>query len=217
MADLTLIIGNKCYSSWSLRGWLALARTVADFDEIVIPLDRPETAAALAKHSPSGRVPCLISPHGRIWDSLAIIEYLAEQFPAAGLWPEDTAARALARAVSAEMHSGFAALRAHLAMDLRSDRAAEGSGPGVDGDIARIVALWSECRQRFGGDGPFLFGSFCAADAMYAPVVTRFKTYAVLLPDDASAYVNAVWECPEMRLWRAAAAEEPWVIDNLNP
>jgi len=216
-ASLTLIIGNRSYSSWSLRAWLALARTDADYDELVIPLDRAETPALLAEYSPSNRVPCLYTPTGMVWESLAIIEYLAEQYPDAGLWPRYTPARAHARAVSAEMHAGFEALRTHLPMDLKIKDAGERSGPGVDQDISRMVEVWEQCRGQFGAKGPFLFGDFTAADAMYAPVVARFKTYPVNLTTGARDYVEAVWTCPEMQAWRNAAAEEPWVLENLTP
>ena len=162
-------------------------------------------------------MPCLYTPTGRVWDSLAIIEYLAETYPAAGLWPRYAPARAHARAVSAEMHAGFEALRTHLPMDLRTEGAGPRTGPGVEGDIARIIDIWETCREQFGGGGAFLYGAFSAADAMYAPVVTRFKTYDVELTRTASTYVETVWTCPEMRRWRAGAAAEPWVIEDLTP
>ena len=212
MGDLTLLIGNKAYSSWSLRAWLALAVTEAPFREIVIPLDRPETRAQILAHSPSGRVPALQDGGLVVWESLAILEYLAERFPNAGLWPSDPAARALARAVSAEMHAGFSALRQHMWMDLKHRRPGEGRTPEVEADITRITAIWRDCRSRFAADGPFLFGTFGNADAMYAPVVTRFQTYGVDLDPVCRAYGDAVLAHPAMQAWTAAALAEPWVL-----
>ena len=212
MPEITLVIGNKAYSSWSLRPWLALARTGVPFDEIVVPLDRPETAAALATHSPSGLVPVLKTDDLVLWESLAILEYLADRFPEAKLWPEDGKARAYARCVAAEMHAGFAALRAGMPMDLKRRHPNIGRTPAVLADIERVFSLWRDCRQRFGRSGPFLFGDFTNADAMFAPVATRLVTYEVPLPDDAREYVDAIMGLPEMVTWTAAAKAEPWVI-----
>lgn len=212
MAELKIILGNKNYSSWSLRAWLALAHTGADFEEVVIPLDRDGTAASIQAWSPAGKVPILRDGDEVIWDSLAICEYLAERFPEAGLWPKDRAARALARSACAEMHAGFAALRRALPMDVRS-HVPLSYDAAVGDDIARICAIWSQCRGRFGGDGPYLFGAFTIADAFFAPVASRFATYAVDLPNDAKRYVGAVLEEQKMRAWRQAAADEPWVIE----
>jgi glutathione S-transferase len=210
MSELTLVVGSKNYSSWSLRPYLALAHTGQPFQEVVVALDAPDTAANIARHSPSGRVPVLRHGALSIWDSLAICEYLAETFPAARLWPEDKAARAVARAVTAEMHSGFAALRQNLPMNIRARRAGQGhDAPGVKDDIRRVLALWSECRARYGQGGPFLFGAFSIADAFYAPVVTRFVTYGVELDAGAAAYRDAVLGLPAMRRWVEAAAAEP--------
>ncbi|NIR30944.1 MAG: glutathione S-transferase family protein [Gammaproteobacteria bacterium] len=213
MKPVRLYIGNRNYSSWSLRAWLALKRTGAAFEEVVIPLDRPDTARKLRAHSPSARVP--VFKHGRrtVWESLAIAEYLAEQFPTARLWPREPAARAVARAVSAEMHAGFVALRARMPMDVRGRYPGIGRTPEVAADIQRIVELWTECRRRFGGGGEFLFGRFTIADAMYAPVVSRFVSYGVTLDGKAAAYRDAVWRWPAMREWVQAAAREPWVIE----
>jgi glutathione S-transferase len=213
MADFTLYVGNKNYSSWSLRPWLALKRTGAEFDEVVITLDQPTTRATILKVSPSGRVPVLLHGEFAVWDSLAICEYLAERFPEARLWPADGAARAVARSASAEMHSGFAALRGHLPMNIRSSFPSRGVTPEVQAEINRIVALWRDCRRRFGAGGRFLFGEFTIADAMYAPVVTRFRTYRVALDDEAQAYCDAVWAMPAMQEWAQAAANEPMVIE----
>ncbi|NBC34672.1 MAG: glutathione S-transferase [Alphaproteobacteria bacterium] len=213
MADITLVIGNKAYSTWSLRPWLALKQTGALFDEVIVPLSRPDSAARLRAESPSARVPVLRHGDLVIWESLAILEYLAETWPQAGLWPADATARAVARAVSAEMHAGFAALRGGLPMDLKRRKAARALPPAVEADVARIQALWRDCRTRFGEGGPFLFGSFTAADAMFAPVATRFDTYKVPVDDTAAAYVEAILTWPALRLWQSAAEAEPWIIE----
>lgn len=210
MDDLTLVIGNKAFSSWSLRPWLALKRTGRPFREIVIPLRQPDTAARIAEHSPSGRVPCLRHGDRVIWDSLAICEYLAETVPEAALWPADAHARAVARSVSAEMHSGFAALRTFMSMDLKAFRPGVGRNAESEADIARVFALWRDARSRFGAGGPFLFGDFSIADAMYAPVVTRFLTYGVEMDGLCGDYARAVMELPAMVEWVAAAKAEPW-------
>ncbi|MBL8659673.1 MAG: glutathione S-transferase family protein [Rhodospirillales bacterium] len=210
MSALTLILGNKNYSSWSMRPWLALAQTGAAYEEIVIPLDRPETAASIAAYSPSGKVPVLRDGELTVWDSLAIIEYLAERFPEAGLWPAAADARAIARSVSAEMHAGFQALRTHMPMNIRAALPGRGRAEGVEADIARVTAIWRDCRSRFGGDGAFLFGAFSAADAMFAPVVTRFQTFAVDLDPVSRAYADAVLNWPIVAAWCKAAADEPW-------
>jgi glutathione S-transferase len=210
---LTLVIGNKNYSSWSLRPWLALKKTGAAFEEIVVPLDRPESRAEIFKHSPSGFVPTLKDDELTIWDSLAICEYLAEKFPDAGLWPQDPSARAVARSVSAEMHSGFSALRNNMPMNVRGNAPGKGRAPGVQDDVNRISAIWRDCRTRFGTSGPYLFGSFTIADAMYGPVVSRFVTYQVELDADAKAYVNTMWADPAMAAWVEGARREPWVIE----
>lgn len=215
MADFTIYIGNKNYSSWSLRGWLMLKQTGAAFAEEMIPLDQATTRPGILRHSPSGKVPALRHGEQVIWESLAIGEYLAELFPAARLWPEVREARALARAVSAEMHAGFAALRRHLPMNLRSSFPDRGVTPEVRADIDRIVALWGDCRRRFGAGGPYLFGALTIADAMYAPVVSRFRTYRVALDAPAQAYCDAVWAWPALQEWAAAAEREPMVIPRL--
>jgi len=214
MADFTLVIGNKNYSSWSLRGWLAMKATGAAFDEVLVRLSLPTTRSEILKHAPSARVPVL--KHGTlvVWETLAIGEYLAELFPKARLWPEDPSARAVARAVSAEMHAGFAALRKHFPMNIRSSFPNRGSTPEVQADIDRITALWHDCRSRFAKDGPFLFGGFTVADAMYAPVVTRFRTYKAQIPQEAQAYCDAVWALPAMQEWAADARKEPWILED---
>jgi glutathione S-transferase len=214
MADITIYLGNRNYSSWSLRPWLALKQTGAAFDEEVIPLSEPTTRSTVLRYSPSGRVPALKHNELTVWDSLAICEYLAETFPGAKLWPEDKAARAVARAVSAEMHSGFTALRDHLPMNMRSSFPNRGVTPEVQSDINRITAIWRDCRKRFGAEGPFLFGGFTIADAMYAPVVSRFRTYKIELEEEAQAYTDAVWALPALQEWLTAAKNEPMIIES---
>ncbi len=214
MAELSITLGNKNYSSWSLRGWLALKQTGAAFAERVVPLDRPGTREQLLAASPSARVPVLQHGDLTVWDSLAIGEYLAERFPEAALWPAETATRAVARAVTAEMHAGFAKLRRDLPMDLRNRYPGRDLAPGTARDVARIVEIWQDCRARFGAGGDFLFGGFSLADAAYAPVVSRFVTYDVALPQVAATYRDAVMAWPALRDWAAAAEAEPWVIDS---
>jgi glutathione S-transferase len=213
MPRFTLVIGNKNYSSWSLRAWLVLKAAQVEFDEVVIPLDQPQTNEQILRHSPSGKVPALIEGDLTIWDSLAIAEYLAESFPAARLWPSDVRARAVARSVSAEMHSGFAALRQNMPMNARASFPGRGLAPGVQEDINRIAAIWRDCSVRFGeaAGGHFLFGSFTVADAMFAPVVSRFRTYQVALDSDAQRYVDAVWNLPALQQWVEGARREPWM------
>lgn len=212
MSNLTLVIANKTYSSWSLRPWLAMRMADLPFAELVIPLDQPTTRAEILKVSPSGRVPTLHHGPLVIWESLAIIEYVAELAPAAQLWPADAAARALARAVSAEMHAGFAALRTQLPMNVRARKPLTALSPEVTEDVARITALWRDCRCRFGADGDFLFGTFTAADAMFAPVVTRFQSYGVEVDAVSRAYCDAIMALPAMQQWISAAMAEPWTI-----
>jgi glutathione S-transferase len=212
MGAFTLVIGNKNYSSWSLRPWLTMKMAGVAFEELVIPLRQDATVAEIARHSPGGKVPAL--RHGEIvvWESIAILEYIAEAFPEARLWPEEREARAVARAVSAEMHAGFVALRTHMPMNIRGSKSGRGRTPEVEKDIRRIVALWEDCRGRFGAGGPFLFGAFGNADAMYAPLATRFTTYGVALEGAAGAYVETILALPPMREWFAAAKAEPWTI-----
>lgn len=218
MAELTLYIGNKNYSSWSLRPWLLLKQAGIPFDEVVVPLYRPESKRAILEFSPSGKVPALRRGDLLVWDSLAICEYLAEAFPNARLWPGDPAARAAARSASAEMHSGFPALRAQLPMNVRAHLPGRPLSPEVSAAIERIAAIWRDCRSRFAtGEGDFLFGGFTIADAMYAPVACRFRTYEPALPADAKAYCEALLALPAMREWTEAARAEPWVIREFEP
>ena len=216
MAEFTVVIGNKNYSSWSLRGWLMARIAGIEFDEIVIPLDLPETQAAVRKHSPSGRVPVLLHRGLAVWESLAIAEYLNDLKPEVGLWPASAAARAHARSISTEMHAGFMELRNNMPVNIRASYPGKGMTPAVRTDIERITAIWRDCRKRFAGafqkDDGFLFGAFGAADAMFAPVVTRFRTYGVKLDTDSDAYCNAVLAQPAMKDWIDAAKHEPWLI-----
>lgn len=212
MSEFVLVIANKAYSSWSMRPWLTMVHFAIPFSEIVIPLRQADTAQRIAHHSPSGKVPVLQHGAHVVWESIAILEYLAEQRPNEALWPRDPAARALARAVSAEMHAGFQALRAHMPMNVRAQKPGHGRTPEVEKDIDRITSLWRLCRERWGDGGPFLFGRFCNADAMYAPVVGRFTTYGVPLDPDAQAYCEAILALPAVRRWYDEAKDEPWRI-----
>lgn len=214
MSDFTLVLANRNYSSWSLRAWLVMKQTGAAFEEVMIPLDTPDTKPAIRAWSAAGKVPVLRHGERRVWDSLAIAEYLAERFPEAGLWPEAEEARAVARSAVAEMHSGFVALRRMLPMNMRARRACP-ADDDVETDIRRILSLWEECRARFATSGPYLFGAFTIADAFYAPVASRFVTYGVDLPEHARTYVSALWEHPGFGEWLRLAEEEPWVIDRL--
>ena len=214
MADLTIYLGNKNYSSWSLRAWLVLKRTTVAFDEVVIPLYQPGSRETVLKYSPSGRVPALRHGDLTVWESLAICEYLAETFPNFALWPSDQAARARARSVSAEMQSSFRALREQMPMNVRSSFPGRGLAPEVQADINRIMSIWRDCRTRYGeGNGEFLFGQFTIADAMFAPVVTRFRTYKTDLEREAEAYCDTIMALPAMQEWIAAAKNEPMIVE----
>ena len=212
---MKLIIGNRTYSSWSLRGWLACKQSGLAFSEEVVPLygEGWEARKALGPLAPShGRVPLLWDGEAVVWDSLAILEYLADKVGADRFWPRPPAARALARAMVAEMHAGFAALREACPMNLRRSPAGFEPEGAVTADVVRILTLWAEARARFGSGGPFLFGSFSAADIAFAPVVCRFLNYGITVPGFAAAYMQAVWEHPWLQQWAEAAAAEPWVI-----
>jgi glutathione S-transferase len=213
MTAPTLVIGNKAYSSWSLRPWLLMRHFDIAFREVRLPLYTGSWKAEIEKYSPSGKVPVLIDGDLRIWDSLAICEYLAEAHPDRKLWPQARDARAQARAVSAEMHSGFRDLRNSMPMNVRRTFPGRGRNPATLADIARIRSLWNACRTEFGRGGAFLFGDFCIADAMYAPVAARFKTYAVDLDPAAQAYVEAIHRLPAMQRWLSEAAAETEVIE----
>ena len=205
---LQLVIGNKNYSSWSLRAWLALELTGEPYEEVQVSLFAQGSRARLLEHSASGKVPVLKCEQGVIWDSLAIAEYLAETYPEAHLWPRDVMPRAFARSVCAEMHSGFTALRSALPMNLRHNQALSEVPEGVQADIQRICAIWAECRSRCGQDGPFLFGHASVADAFYAPVAARLRSYGVALPAEAQAYVECIYQWPLFQRWYQAALAE---------
>jgi glutathione S-transferase len=213
---LKLVIGNKNYSSWSMRPWLALRANDIAFEEIFIPL---YTGAAdkqrILGFTPAGKVPALIDGDVTVWDSLAIIEYLAERFPEAGLWPEDHAARAHARSISAEMHSGFMALRNECPMNLHRPVRAVALSEDARANIARIQEIWLECRARYGKPGPFLFGRFGGADAMFAPVVYRFRTFAIDAAPEVQAYMNTMMALPAVEEWTKAGLAETLLIDRV--
>ncbi len=211
MTTMTLVIGDKNLSSWSLRPWLAMRHLDIPFTEEMVRLDRPESRDSLRRLSPSGFVPCLKDGETAVWDSLAILEHLNERFPEKGLWPTDARARAHARSASAEMHSGFPNLRTVWPMMFAREGLRHTTSGGVARDIARIAALWTEARERFGGPqgGPFLYGAFSIADAMYAPVASRFRTYGpVDLPAPAGAWMEMILDLPAMREWGVGAAAE---------
>jgi len=214
---LRLVIGNKNYSSWSLRPWIAMTVAGIPFEEEVVPLHTPEFKQRVGALSPTGKVPVLIDGDVRIWESLAMLEYLHERFPQAKLWPEDPQARAHARAVANEMHAGFVPLRRACPMNLWRPVTAPVLPADVRANVARIDALWSDCRARVGAGGPFLFGAFGAADAMYAPVVARFHTYGIRVSPQARAYMEAVRSLPAWRAWYDAAVREPWLLPHDEP
>ncbi|MBV9969590.1 MAG: glutathione S-transferase family protein [Xanthobacteraceae bacterium] len=207
---LRLVLGNKNYSSWSFRPWLALKVAGIPFEETVVPIYIPGAREKILEFSPSGKVPVLIDGAVHVWESLAIIEYAAEKFPAAGLWPQSTESRAHARAVANEMHGGFLPLRRACPMNMRRRPGAIALSADVLADVARIEEIWTDCQARYGG--PFLLGAFCAADAMFAPVVSRFHTYAVAVGPVTRAYMDAIMALPAWGEWQAAAAQEKWVL-----
>ncbi|QCI68928.1 glutathione S-transferase family protein [Phreatobacter stygius] len=207
---MKLVIANKAYSSWSFRPWILMKALSMPFEEEVIRLYQPDTSGRISRYSQAGRVPILIDGEITVWDSLAIIEYLAETLPEAGVWPRDRAARAHARAISCEMHSGFMPLRARLPMNLRRQPKAIPHDEDVDAAIDRVCQAWIEARDRFGGAGEFLYGEFSAADAMYAPVINRFHAYAVPVPPGVKAYMEAMMALPAWKEWLDGAMAEPW-------
>ena len=207
---LTLIIGNKNYSSWSLRPWIAMTVAGIAFDEVLIPFETAEFKQQVGAVSGNGKVPVLIDGDIQIWESLAILEYLAEKFPEAGLWPKAVAARAHARVVANEMHAGFQALRNHLPMNIARKIIKRPLTAQAAADVKRLEAMWADCRARYGG--PFLFGGFGAADAMYTPVVSRLHTYDVNVSPGTRAYIDAVMALPAWQQWSAAAIKETWVF-----
>lgn len=209
MALYTLVLGSKNYSSWSMRAWIGLRHAGADFDEIVIPLDANDTRERILAHSPAGLVPILKDSGVSVWESLAILEYAAERHPEKHLWPEDEGVRAHARSISQEMHASFGALRQACPMNCRRRYESFELSREVEADIARIQEIWVECRERYADGGDFLFGHFTNADAMFAPIASRFMTYGVTLDATCRAYVDALVAHPPMREWCDAAALEP--------
>jgi glutathione S-transferase len=214
---LLLIIGNKNYSSWSMRPWFAMKVAGIPFEEEVISLNAPDFKERLLKVSGTGKVPTLIDGDTKVWESLAIFEYLADKFPDKQLWPADVKARAHARTISSEMHAGFIPLRRACPMNLWRPVKKMQLNDDATANIRRIDAMWSECLARFGAGGPFLFGKFTAADAMYAPVVSRFHTYDVDVSATARTYMEAVMALPAWSEWEGAGVKEPWVLPEDEP
>lgn len=211
MTQRTLVIGNKNYSSWSLRPWLAMQVLEIPFEEVLIPLNLPDTKEKIRAYSLAGKVPVLIEDDLTVWESLAIMERLYETFPERGVWPEDPVLRAEARAISAEMHAGFMALRDYYPMNTRKRIDGREPTPAVAADIARITQIWRDCLESSGG--PFLFGAFCAADAMYAPVVSRFETYGIAVDEICRSYMDDILTLPVFEAWYAAGEAEPWILE----
>lgn len=212
MPDRLLVIGNRNYSSWSLRPWLLLRQLDVPFAEERVALDQSDTRARILAHSPAGQVPVLVEGPLRVWGSLAIIEHVAESIRA--VWPAEPAARAMARSIAAEMHSGFSALRSELPMNVRATRRRVQPSQRARADIARVQAIWSGARDAHGAAGPWLLGAFSAADAMFAPVASRFRTYGIDLPEPLARWQATVLDSPPMREWTAAAKAEPEVIEH---
>jgi glutathione S-transferase len=212
MADLTLVIGNKNYSSWSMRPWVLLKQLAIPFQEKRLRFHSNEWDAEIERWSPSRLVPVLWRGDQCVWDTLAIMEAVAEWYPDRGVWPHGDRPRAFARSVSAEMHSGFRDLRANMPMNIRASHPGKGQGAAVQANIDRIESLWHECRTRFGSGGPFLFGEFCAADAMFAPVVMRFRTYAPKVSPETSRYCEAMLAAPGVRAFIDEALQEKEVV-----
>jgi glutathione S-transferase len=209
----TLVIGNKLYSSWSLRPWLLLKQFGIAFDEVLIPLHQPNTKDAIRRYSPAGKVPILIEGDIAVWESLAIMDHVGETYEDAEVWPRDPHARAMARSVAAEMHAGFGALRSACPMNLGKKFGTRDRGEKVARDVARVTEIFQEARGRFGSGGPFLFGAFSAADAMYAPVVTRLDTYSIAVDAVSREYMDAVLSLPAYREWLETALNEPWTLE----
>ncbi|MFT0861049.1 glutathione S-transferase family protein [Ancylobacter sp. G4_0304] len=209
---LRLIIGNKNYSSWSLRPWLALTAFSIPFEEVLVPLDAPDFKERVREHSPAGKVPVLIDGEAVVWESIAILEHLAERFPDRPLWPSEPAARAHARSLATEMHNGFGGVRSAFPMNLWRPVEARVVPEAAASDLRKIGRRWLEARDRFGQSGPFLYGAFSAADAMYAPVATRIRTYALPIEPELDAYVTAIHEHPAFVAWKDAALKETGIL-----
>ncbi len=212
MSKLTLVIGNKNYSSWSLRPWILLKQFDIPFQETLIPLKQPDTKEKVLQYSPSGKVPVLLHDGARVWESLPICEYVSELFPQKALWPLDPVHRAWARCISGEMYSGFMGLRKNFPQNISANVVGQPRDEEADRDIRRVLQIWEECRQNFKGQGEFLFGKFSIADAMFAPVIYRFKTYGIPLSGLSQEYSSTMLALPAMKEWESAAAIEkfPW-------
>jgi glutathione S-transferase len=210
---LKLIIANKAYSSWSFRPWILLAHFHIPFEEVLIPMDQPDTRARMLEHSPTGKVPALQDGAVEVWESLAVIEYIAEKYPEKAIWPKAKAPRAHARSLSSEMHAGFQALRQHCPTQFRRPVRSIALNPEVEADAARIEAAWARARENYGKAGPFLFGRFSAADAMFAPVVNRFHTYDIPVSRETRKYMDAVMALPAWKAWIGDAEAEPWRME----
>ena len=207
-----LVIANKLYSSWSMRPWLAMRAVGLDFTETVIPLRMPDTAERIRQYSPSGKVPVLIDGDVKVWESLAIISYLSDVHPECRFWPEGKVARAHAKSIAMEMHGGFQALRQSCPMNLGKRFQTPAISDDLKANVARIEEIWRETRGKFAAGGPYLFGEFTAADAMYAPVATRLAAYSIPVAADTRAYIDAIYAHPAFVAWRTAALAEPWTV-----
>jgi glutathione S-transferase len=210
--SLTLVIANKNYSSWSFRPWILMRHFGIPFEEVVVPLAEPSTRENLLRHSPSGKAPCLVENELAVWDSLSIVEFLAESFPRHGIWPDDRRVRATARSLAAEMHSGFMDLRALLPMNMRRKVQKRDLTPGAHADVTRLDQAFTQVRETFGQSGEFLFGAFSAADAMFAPIVNRLHVYDVTISPATRTYMDRMMALPVWQEWSAAAHVEPWTI-----
>lgn len=208
--QMKLVIGNKAYSSWSMRPWVLMKAFGIPFEEQLVQLRSHDTPEVIGRHSPSAKVPVLVDGDVVVWESIAIMEYLADRHPGHAIWPKDTKARAHARAVACEMHAGFQPLRQACPMDVTKRFAAKPLSPEVAANVARISSIISEARARYGAGGSFLYGAFSAADAMYAPVCTRFRTWSIAVAPGVQIYVDAVLAHPAVKAWYAQAAAEPW-------
>ena len=211
---LDLVIANKLYSSWSMRPWMVMHAFEIEFREIVVPLRQADSKSRLARYSPSGKVPVLIDGELAIWESLAIIEYLAENYPEKNIWPRNRELRAHARAMSNEMHGGFMPLRAGCPMNLGAKFKTPEISDGMQANLDRIESIWTEARTKHAHGGPYLFGTFSAADAMFAPVASRLDTYQLPIKPETRAYVNTVLSHPSFVAWKSAALKEPWIIED---
>ncbi len=213
---MKLIIANKVHSSWSMRPWLVLKHFGIPFDEVLVPFgptfDDPEWKAVVSQFTPAGKVPALVDDKIQVWETLAIIEYTADIHPELAIWPKEIAARAMARAISSEMHAGFGALRNACPMNLGKKHAAKDRGPAVAADVARVCKIWKAARDQFGAGGPYLFGNFSAADAMYAPLVTRLVTYNIAVDAASQKYIEAIYDLPAFKEWRKSALSERWIV-----